>query len=1609
MKYAKSAIASGIAAVVVAGPLLSLLPAPSYAVEPPVTATEVCGTADNPERFVNPKQAPAPFARDVDGNEISVRKLRKQIKWLDFNEPGVMSGTPTVDAVGQSSVRGKIIPLGAVYEKELAPGYILRGEVVALTPLMDDTQNWGQRAEGTTDAARAARGPINIFASPQSHTYSHLRRAGMITCNEYTAIGAQYDGGNVGFTMRFTATVNGIPTSPTIVVADSEEAGSDEVEVFKTTGTPWKLLAEVGEDRNSPASFKNTPNTLDQCGTWGWHTTANRQCPSATKREIRDGVMYNKSTGQPVNVIRTNEQGQPYNSEKWHNIAPLDTGLGTDTFGPINTRARLKTTYPPASTVPIVSTTAIAPEDGSAPSVDVSFYVNSFGVQTISYGAVLIDSGDAPKSYGTAEHSLQQDTGAKAPYLGTERADILTIPAKNAKDWYHDDLSDRPDEGIAQLRGDGIATYPAFDSTDATYTIPIKATPGMRVPVGDTSGVAAPVPTYVRAWADMNGNGKFDADEISELITVNEAGTFNLTFTNATPLATPNSKVLGIRVRIAEDPEEIASPVSFATSGEVEDFAVPVIEPPVGAKDTTAGLQGERQTSTKNYASFFSARGIQKEALDAQATMKRDAGFGIVNPDDPSGALLQTYTRTGEGTYTVLEDGSISFMPEPDFAGQAVGVALRAIDINGKTTGWTSDTAAQEKAKETNPDAIDPIENNNLKPAAEGEEATNIYGAGAPTMDATYIPTVTPRDITAENVTSKDKQDVNQTGKPIFKNYKGAEISPSAQYPATFVDADGAPIAETTIPAKDENGADIGTYTLDPATGIVTFDPNPDFVGTAKPARVSYTDKYGKSAIGEYTPTVTPNAPTGSPVTSSGWQGETQTGTPTYADSNGQAFTASETNPAKFIDPATGQPTEATELPAMKDGQRVGTYTLNPTTGEVTFTPNKDFYGTPDGIDVQVKDRWNQPATAKYTPTVRKLTPEGTPKTSEGFQGDPQTGTPTFTDGKGGDLLPSAQHPVKLVDPDSGELVDTIPAKDQNGKQIGTYTIVPETGVVTFTPDKTFTGTPVPATVEIRDGNGTPARTTYTPTVIPVTPIGNPDVSTGLQGEDQTGTPTFQDGKVKDDGTRDPITPSADNPAKLVGENGEPVDSVPAKDNEGNTVGTYTIVPETGVVTFSPIKTFVGTPVPATVTIVDRNGTPVTATYTPTVTPKDPSGTGVTSIDEQGKTQTGTPTFKDGGDQPLLPSAENPATFYDPATKQPIAATTVDAVKDGKKIGEYTLNTATGEVTFTPNKDFVGTPEPVHVAVTDKFGKTASASYTPTVTPLIPEGSPAVSNGPQGEPQTGTPTFRDGKGNDLTASPTRPAKLKNPENDELVDTIPAKDSEGNEVGTYTIDPATGVVTFTPKKSFVGTPVPATVVLHDDNGTPAETTYTPTVTPLTPTGTPVVSEGPQGEQQTGTPTFKDGKNQPLTPSADNPAKFVDPATGQPTDSTELPAMKDGKQVGTYTIDPATGVVTFTPNKDFVGTPDGIQVQLRDPNGTPATGTYTPTVTPKPVVPNTPQPAGPGKTPEKDSNVTIYPPAKQSILAKTGANGAALGVAIAAFAAGALLLVARRRND
>ena len=149
----------------------------------------------------------------------------------------------------------------------------------------------------------------------------------------------------------------------------------------------------------------------------------------------------------------------------------------------------------------------------------------------------------------------------------------------------------------------------------------------------------------------------------------------------------------------------------------------------------------------------------------------------------------------------------------------------------------------------------------------------------------------------------------------------------------------------------------------------------------------------------------------------------------------------------------------------------------------------------------------------------------------------------------------------------------------------GTYTIDKD-GKVTFTPEPQFTGTAKGVTVKRVDKNGTPVTAKYTPTVTPVTPEGTPAKSEGPKGQPQTGTPEFKPGN--------PNVP-IDETVPPTFEDGTTTKVVPGE-------GTYTIDKD-GKVTFTPEPQFTGTAKGVTVKRVDKNGTPVTATYTPTVRP----------------------------------------------------------------------------------------------------------------------------------------------------------------------------------------------------------------------------------------------------------------------------------------------------------------------------------------------------------------------------------------------------------------------
>ena len=1439
--------------------------------------------------------------------KILAEQLLKQVSWLDFGDKANWTGAET-------TADGKLaLQVGATYTKEVMPGYVVKIKVKSLKPFQA-TEIYKKRLEerGATDEEKATYDPnakngyINsigdattrkafnnkeearVIADPQNR-WTEIRSEGIDTGTKSTTISSEFNGGNIGVQFDISATYKGKAVKPAIVMADGESANPGELVLFTTNGSGWQHVGEWLKNNN-----KNTKNYVPQ-------DTADIFDPSKNYGSVNvDGANISALN---LNLLRrataVGEEGKTV-AWKYYGSADLKTGgLGTGVFGPNVSASRIA--------VPIVMTRGAS---------EVGLYIASSGKQSAMLGFLPLDEGDAPDSYGIATHAMNQVNGVTGaavnqPYFGDTRPDMDENLERT--DWKGDDKDGTGDEGIDQilptdLKGNTNGMIALARTRPGNYTLTVQANTG-----------GAPE-AYVYGWVDFNQNGKFDENERSEKATITKDGNVTLEFNNGPILNDLQLDKLGVRVRTSTYAPDIESPTGMSMSGEVEDFETQVIFPPKGSKKETTNLQGVKQTATVE----FTAQGKQRYSRTEDAVIDETVAPFIVDEQGNKVDLDAEgfYVVPGEGKYRVTgagKDVQVEFIPENGFVGTAAGITIRRLDNNAVDTGWnTKDNSQPVISDQTN------------------------------TMDGRYIPTVTPL---SEEVTTEDLQGLEHDKKLTFTNGSG-EVKPSATTPMVIVNPETGVLIGNEAPAM-KDGKVVGLYEIDPVNGTVKFTPNKDFIGTPDPILIQVVDEAtGRSLAGiKYTPTVLPVTPVGENKETTGKQGQPQSDTVTFKQQDGAEakvpMVVNAENPAKFIDPATGEPTDATELPAMKDGKQVGTYTIDPATGKVTFTPNKDFVGTPDAITVQAKDANGTPATATYTPTVTPVTPTGEDKTTTGKQGQVQKETVKFTEGDSEvPMKIDADQPAKFIDPATGEPTDAteLPAM-KDGKQVGTYKLDPLTGEVTFTPNKDFVGTPDGISVQAKDANGTPATAKYTPTVTAVTPTAEDVTSTGKQGQTQKETPKFTEGD-----SEVPMKIDADQPAKFIDPaTGEPTDetTLPAM-KDGKQVGTYTIDPTTGEVTFTPNKDFVGTPDGITVQAKDANGTPATAKYTPTVTAVTPTAEDVTSTGKQGQVQKETPKFTEGdSDVPMKIDADQPAKFIDPTTGEPTDETTLPAMKDGKQVGTYTINPTTGEVTFTPNKDFVGTPDAITVQAKDANGTAVTATYTPTVTPVTPTGEDVETTGKQGQEQKQTPKFTEGdEVAPITINADQPAKFIDPATGEPTDatTLPAM-KDGKQVGTYTIDPLTGEVTFKPNKDFVGTPDGITVQAKDANGTPATAKYTPTVTPVTPTSEDVESTGKQGQKQKQTPKFTEGDPvAPITINADQPAKFIDPTTGEPTDATELPAMKDGKQVGTYTIDPTTGEVTFTPNKDFVGTPDGITVQAKDANGTPVTAKYTPTVTP-----------------------------------------------------------------
>ena len=1333
--------------------------------------------------------------------EESVRKrsdeLMKQVNWLDF---GDTKSLRNLDKDGSFKV-------GTVYEKEISPGYVVKLTVTELKPFYA-TEIYRDRVKGTEYESSYDPNAKNTWlqynnsnnyayqywygddyrpkiTGAAQNQWSAIKSEGIDTKGRKTQLQVPKDEANYGVKFKVEARYRGKPVKATVVMADGEEANPGEYAIFTTNGKGWEHLAE----------WKRTV------------TDAN-----GVTTEITETYKPMKPTteGQFIGTDGTGVHWQAY-------VSPDQKtgGLGSQVFGPNVSRN---------NTIPLVMTRGAS---------EVGIYIASSGQQAAMIGFMAIDEGDAPDSYGKAIHAISRynaETGGQnpQPFLGRVAADIDTTSGNN---WKHDDQNDLADEGINQLLSDDLVgktngLFPVNRLHDGDYSLRIHAS---------ANGYEK---AYVRAWIDFNNNGVFDEDEASEFTEVTTAGDYTVNFKKNPAMTNPELSKLGMRVRIALNKGDIEKPTGTAFSGEVEDLEVELTYPPKGEKKESTGIRDQRQTATLHFTPQGIAQNTEnkKVAIDTtKAPIVLDARGKVLTAD------AEGWYNTAEGRYKVTANGAdvdVVYEPKAGFIGTAQGINIRRFDTNGASTDWIAKNQAET--------AI----NDQLN-----------------TMDGRYVPTV----LNVPKYETRDAQGLPQEKTPVFNDGDASKTpaSPSTANPVKFVKADGTTTDDTRVPALS-NGQEIGRFEVEPSTGKITFKPNNNFVGTVDPVSVQMIDGKGIPHQAIYQPKVTPVRPSAQDASSEGIQGAVQTGQLTFNPGNNRV------------------PIDSKKLPTFDNDSQtktvagVGTYQVD-NQGLVTFTPLPTYTGRPAAETVKRVDVNGTEVTANYQADVKAAAPSATNAETSGIQGQVQRGKVSFTEGsaqvngqKQTVAFPAGSTPLF----DNGSAVKEVPT-------VGKFE-VDEDGNVTFTPEKQFKGLTPDIRITRTDTNGSTATAIYKATVTAVTPTGTNITSTGKQGRPQTGKPNFVSGN--------PDVP-LDNDTAATFDDGSKRKVVP-------NVGIFEVAPD-GSVTFTPNKQFVGTPDPVVVKRVDKNGTPVTAKYTPTVEKVTPRATGAQTKGPQGQVQKGKVTFEPGSPQVGFP--ENSTPVFDTGTN----------VKEIAKVGKFEVD-GEGNVTFTPVKTFVGKTPEVELSRADVNGTVAKAKYRATVTAVTPTGTGDQTEGPQGQVQKGRVTFKAGD-----------PKVGFPANSTPVFDTGTNVKEIAKVGKFEVD-GEGNVTFTPDKQFKGETPEISISRKDANGIAAKVTYVATVTSVTPTGTNVTSTGPQGIPQTGTPTFQGGD--PLVPIDE----AVEPTFEDGSKEKAIPGQ------GTYTIAP-DGTVTFTPEKQFVGKPDPITVKRVDKNGTLVTATYSPEFT------------------------------------------------------------------
>ena len=1032
------------------------------------------------------------------------------------------------------------------------------------------------------------------------------------------------------------------------------------------------------------------------------------------------------------------------------------------------------------------------------------------------------------------------------------------------------------------------------------------------------------------------------------------------------------------------------TPVTYKVTDVVGQTATSTLTPVVPLPPTAGA-----DTSTGNWDTNQTISPLANDSASPPATLS-NASLAICTTATATGSCTgTTLTISGEGTYTVNNNGTITFDPVPGFAGTATPIKYVVADSTGQVaTSTITPTVNAPTAPSAGPEQkqvvpggtatftsvltgagalasgtglqtgpthgpclIDPADSQckaGFTITGEGVWAID-QTTGVPTFNADVAATSGTKTAVTYRVTDAVGQTATSTLTPIIPGPPSAVADAStggwdADQVIGILLNDSAATGTTLVPgsvglcpinatspytASNCNQSSVnvsgeGTYTVN-NDGTVTFNPLASFSGTvAHPVRYVVQDSLTQVASALITPQVTPpGAPTAGPESRMVLPGDTATYLSVLtALASGSGLQTGPTHGPCLIDPADSQ---------CKAGFTItgeGTWAIDQTTGVATFTADvAATSGTKTAVTYRVTDAVGQTATSTLTPIV-PVPPAATPDTSLGVVDVNQLIRPLLND------TADAATPLEVVTVNICTTATADGACSGNTLSVsgeGTYTANGD-GSVTFDPLPGFTGTATPIKYVVEDSVGRLAASTITPQVVSIpAPVAADDVSTGLLNRSQSVLPMANDTPGSAAYPLDPTT------VLLCG----PSDVAPACTQTTLTTGdgTYTVNALTGRITFQPVNGFVGTAQAITYAITDGAGQQASANYTPTVVGVGPPQvTPATVTVESGTPGTMTPQVTPGtaAVDPSLTCLAAPGT----------ASCAAGATSLTRPEGTYTLDVASGIVTFTPASGYAGTPgDPPSLCVTDVLGQSACATLTPTVLsppapPVRPDVTPPARpvNPMPGAPNPaalpdvestlqGQPVALSVLGNDSASS----GAMLDPSSVRIKD--PASGVWGTSVivpgqGSWTVS-ADGTLVFAPEPGFVGTTVALEYRVNDSLGRTTRSTATVVVhdTPP-PWADPLFGQAMRGQPVAFDPiSANTAGGSPFVPSS---VRIKDPATGQWTTRVVVPGQ------GTWTVDPTTGHVTFQPLRSFVGAATPLAYRITNRRGDTASSTLNPVI-------------------------------------------------------------------